>query len=132
MVAIMGIVMFMESHQLPVGEILTELGRRLRTERLNQNMTQQELADRAGVSVDTVRSIESAGNATLAVLAKMLRALGLDERLQMLVPSAVVSPIQVAEREGHVRERASGARSVATDIEWHFADAPHGTPPGTT
>jgi putative transcriptional regulator len=127
----MGRLTIMNTTEMPVGQILAELARRLKTERLNQNMTQQDLADRAGVSVDTVRSIESAGNATLAVLAKLLRALGLDERLQMLVPTIDVSPIQVAKREGHVRERATGTRTVGTEAEWRFADAPRGTPPGT-
>lgn len=120
--------MVMKSTEMPIGEILEELARRLRTERLNQNMTQQDLADRAGVSVDTVRSIETAGNPTLGVLAKVLRALGLDERLEMLVPSVAVSPIEVAKREGHVRQRATGARATGSGTEWHFADAPAGSP----
>lgn len=123
--------MVMNDTEMPVGQILAELARRLRTERLNQNMTQQNLADRAGVSVDTVRSVESAGNATLAVLIKVLRGLGLDERLQLLVPSVEVSPIELARRDGQMRERATGARAVAEIAEWHFAEAPEGRPPGT-
>ena len=84
--------MIMDNTEEPVGVILAELAERLRTERLNQNMTQRDLADRSGTSVDTVRSIEAGGNVTLAILVKVLRGLGLDERLYLLVPSAAVSP----------------------------------------
>jgi transcriptional regulator with XRE-family HTH domain len=123
--------MVMNNTEEPVGAILAELAARLRTERLNQNMTQRDLADRAGTSTDTVRSIETGGNVTLAVLVKVLRGLGMDERLYLLVPSAAVSPIEVAKRDGRVRKRATGARTVGDDAEWRFVDAPDGRPPGT-
>lgn len=121
--------MIMRYDQIPVGEILTELARRLRTERLNQNMTQKDLSDRAGVSVDTIRSIESGGNPTLAVLVKVLRGLALDDRLEMLIPSVDVSPIEVARREGQVRERATGTRAASGESDWQFANAPDSSPP---
>lgn len=120
--------MVMRFDELPVGEVLEELAVGVRTERLNQNLTQQTLADRAGVSVDTVRKLESGGNATLSVFVKVLRGLGLDGRLELLMPPAAASPIDVARREGRVRERASGTRSTASS-PWVFEDPPEGDPP---
>lgn len=116
--------------ELPIGQVLEELADRVRTERLNQNLTQQALADTAGVSVDTVRKLESGGNATLVVFVKVLRGLGLEGRLELLLPARPVSPIEVARREGHVRTRASGSRSPDPQ-PFSFENAPEGTPPGT-
>ncbi len=125
----MVIVMVMDYQSLPIGELLEDLAKRVRSERLNRNLTQRELADNAGVSVDTIRSLESGGNATLAVFVKVLRALDLDDRLALLIPAPTASPIQVAQREGYVRERASGSRSPGRSTEWQFEDAPDGSPP---
>jgi putative transcriptional regulator len=121
--------MIMSYSDMPVGEVLDEISKGLRFERLNQNLTQSALAERAGVAVDTIRSLEAGGNATLAVLVKVMRGLGLDGRLELLLPTPTASPIDVAKRDGRVRERATGSR-VSTPIgPWAFADAPDGLPP---
>lgn len=91
--------------------ILTELGARLRQQRLNMDMTQQELAERAGLSTRTVRSMEAGENPRLQTLIRVLRALGMIDRLDSLVPEVGPSPLQLLEMSGRRRRRASGRRS---------------------
>lgn len=124
--------MVMNDTDLPVGDILARLARQLRTERLNQNLTQMALAERSGISIDSVRSLEAGGNATLGVFIKVLRGLGIEDRLESVVPSAELSPIDLARRDGKVRRRASGKRSDTRSADWQFANPPQGAPPGTS
>jgi len=100
--------------------LLAEVGSRLRQERLNRNLTQQELANRAGVSVDTIRDVElGATNPTLRVLLQMLRGLDLLDRLDAMFPEPTPSPIQAAKLSRERRQRASKARPTETsDWEW--------------
>jgi len=91
--------------------VLGELGGRLARVRLDQNLTQRELADRAGVSKRTVERLESGAAATqLSGFIRVCRALGLLERLEVLVPAPLPSPIVQWKLRGKRRRRASSAR----------------------
>lgn len=61
--------------------ILTALGQQIAQERLKQNLTQLELATRAGVTYSTLRKIESTGQGGMAHYAAILLALGQLEQL---------------------------------------------------
>lgn len=90
--------------------MLDELGERLRNTRLNRDQSQAELADRAGVSVETVRKLEDGRNVSLTTLVKVLRALGRLDAFDGLIPEPGLSPIQLLEMQGRRRQRASGSR----------------------
>jgi transcriptional regulator with XRE-family HTH domain len=86
-----------------------ELGRRLRALRLEQRLTQQELADRANVSLGAVKHLEQATGATTTTLAKVVRALGQEHWIDALAPpTAAFSPLELLEerRRRARRERA--------------------------
>ena len=87
-------------------EILKELGGRLRSYRLQMNVTQAELATRAGVSRTTIRDAELGKDSQLYTLVKFLRALGRLDNLDAFLPSPSVSPIQLMKRQGKPRPRA--------------------------
>lgn len=87
--------------------VLGELGARLERLRLARNETQEDLAARAGVSRTTVISIEQGRGGTIKALLRVLRAHGLVEGLDALVPVPGVSPIELLEHQGHQRRRAS-------------------------
>ena len=88
-------------------EILKELSGRLRGYRLQLNLTQEELATRAGISRTTVRDAELGKDSQLSTLVKLLRALGRLGDLDAFVPAPTVSPIQLMKRQGKKpRQRA--------------------------
>lgn len=99
----------MDFYTLSDKAILAELGHRLRRLRLRKNITQQALAEATTVSVKTIKSLE-AGHGKLATLVAVLRELGALDQLDHLIPDVTVSPLQLAKRQGKVRERASGQR----------------------
>jgi len=60
------------------------LGYHVRTARLEKELTQAEIAERANVSIGAVRHLESGSGATVATLVKVLRALGKENWLRTL------------------------------------------------
>ena len=88
------------------GEILREVGARLRSFRLQQNVTQAELAETAGVGHSTVKRAEAGDSIALETIVKILRALGRVEALDSFLPEPLVSPIQLAEQRERGRQRA--------------------------
>ena len=83
------------------GEISTELGSRLKTRRLSLRMTQQELAQRAGLNVGTVKNLESkTGACTLDTVIRVSVALGLAAHFEPLFeqkPRSIAQMEQIAE-----------------------------------
>jgi len=106
------------------GRWLALLGERLARHRLNQNLSQAELAERAGVSVRTASRLENGEATQLDSFLRVLIALGLDGGLERLVPDVPASPIQQLERGGKRRRRASGTRSKRADAAqpWQWGD----------
>ena len=73
---------------------LQRLGQRLAQWRLAQNLTQAQLAEQAGLGLRTVQRMELGAAATqLSGFLRVCRVLGLVERLDLLVPEAVASPM---------------------------------------
>jgi transcriptional regulator with XRE-family HTH domain len=97
----------MLDEQLTDDAVMRELGQRLERRRLERNETQAELAARAGVSRTTVIRIEQGGGGTIKALLRILRADGLLGGLDALVPPPAPSPIELLERDGRQRRRAS-------------------------
>jgi len=89
--------------------IAAEIGERLKRARLNRDMTQSKVAERAGVSRLAVLNAEK-GNVRLKVLIAILSALDLAGELDLFLPGQEVSPVQLARLRGKVRQRASGQR----------------------
>ncbi len=89
--------------------IAAELGRRLRRERLNRNITQAQLADRAGIGRRTLQNAERGEGTALPTLIAILRALDLLHRLDALLPEPEASPVELAKLHGDRRQRASGS-----------------------
>jgi transcriptional regulator with XRE-family HTH domain len=90
--------------------VLRELGERLARQRLERNLTQRDLAHEAGVSARTISLIETGRSITLGSLVRILRALGILDSLNQMLPASGPSPIEELERGGKRRERASRPR----------------------
>ncbi|MBC8084745.1 MAG: helix-turn-helix transcriptional regulator [Hymenobacter sp.] len=83
-----------------------EIGRNLQLIRLNQDISQQELAVQTGVSRFTISQVENGRPASTLTLVQLLRALGRLDVLEVLEESATISPLQAARLVGQQRQRA--------------------------
>lgn len=92
--------------------VLDELGQRLKQTRLRRNLTQRHLAEEAGVSLATVRSLEDGKPSHLVTLVRVLRVLGLLGGLERAIPEPPPSPIEELHLRGRERRRASSPRSA--------------------
>lgn len=74
-------------------EIITELGRRFKEYRLTYKLTQKEAADRAGVSLVTLRQFENgkAYNINMGNFLALLRVVDCLEQMDNLLPEIPVS-----------------------------------------
>lgn len=105
--------------------VLRELGSRLAAARLLRNQTQAALAEEAGVSKRTVERLEAGEVAArLSGLVRVIRALGMADRLDSLVPPPVASPVEQLKLAGRHRQRASGLRGPTrvTKRKWTWGD----------
>ena len=89
------------------------LGQRIRAWRLRNNQTQQQMADATGLSVNVIKSLE-AGKGKLSTVIAVLRELRLLDELDAFIREPDISPLQLAKRQGKVRQRASGSRGKRT------------------
>lgn len=91
--------------------LLSEIGESLRQVRLQRNLTQQIVAERSGVSFNTVGNIELGKCASLKSFLAVCRTLGKTDWIKTLAPPLGVSPIEMMKRMGKPqRQRASTAR----------------------
>jgi transcriptional regulator with XRE-family HTH domain len=93
-----------------VEELLQGIGGNLRALRVNSQLSQEETAAKAGVSLRTLGTLENEGRSTVETLLRVLRALGVSEPLGSLVPPVRVSPMALlrsATPPQRVRKRRS-------------------------
>ncbi len=88
--------------------IRQELGKRLKNERLNQNITQTVLAERAGISRRTLVGVERGEPFTIDTLLSILRELDRLSQIDLFLPEPEISPIQMSKLKGKKRQKASG------------------------
>lgn len=94
--------------------ILEEIGSRLRRTRLDRNLSQVDLARRAGIGRMTLQRIEEGKSPSLVNLIRVLRALDGLDGLDRLVAEPPPSPIDELKRRGRQRQRAGSARGPKT------------------
>jgi transcriptional regulator with XRE-family HTH domain len=96
--------------------LLQLIGARLARLRLSKNLTQQQLAEQAGLGVRTVQRLELGEAATqLSGFVRVCRVLGIVTQFDALLPEPAASPmaqLTQLKRAGHPRKRASGRKST--------------------
>lgn len=93
--------------------ILNRIGNKLKATRLKQNITQQSLADSAGISLSSLKKVEKGEIGSFDSLLRVLRTLGKLDVLQPLVDEEQLSPSEYYElvqsnAAKHQRQRAVG------------------------
>ena len=112
----------MEFERRPVAEWIAELGSRISRHRLNQDLSQAELARRAGISLRTVARMEAGEAVQLESFLRLLSALGLEGALGSLIPEVPESPIRQLERGPAERQRASRRREEPEKSDWEWGE----------
>ena len=104
--------------------LLKLIGERLARLRLSKNLTQQQLAEQAGLGLRTVQRLEQGAAATqLSGFVRVCRVLGLVERFESLVPEEAASPMAQLKQQGRKRQRATGKKAVAgTPKKWTWGE----------
>ena len=93
-----------------------ELGARLQAHRLNQNLSQAELAFATGLARKTITNLETGHGGTLLTFIAILRGLGLLNQLDAFIPAPGPSPIQLVKLAGKQRRRATGRRKLTDAV----------------
>jgi transcriptional regulator with XRE-family HTH domain len=90
--------------------ILSEIGLRVSRQRLNRDITQIDLARRAGVARMVVQRLESGRGCTVENLIRVMRTFGLLDQLDAFLPETGLSPLQLAKSRGRQRLHAFSKR----------------------
>lgn len=93
-------------------ELSREIARRLRVSRVAGGWSQKELAARSGISVTSLARFEQTGAITLNNLLSVLRAMGLAQRAEDLIPDHEgPSPLELLDADRRQQKSAPGIRS---------------------
>lgn len=90
--------------------IIKDLGERTASIRLSRNISQDDLAGRAGITRRTLSRLETGQGATLDTFVRVLRGLGLEEHLQALLPNPGIQPIRRHSGKTQERKRARASK----------------------
>ncbi len=88
-------------------DILLDIGRRIKMQRINQNLTAKKLSVISGVSLRTISGFERGEkNISLINFIEILRALKLLNHLENLIPELpLISPLEMVALEKKQRNR---------------------------
>lgn len=89
--------------------IIKHLGAFVRHHRLEQNITQKDLAGKAGINRTTMSDLELGKRCQLVTLIQVLRILNKLHVFESFEIKQKISPIKLAEMEMKRRQKASGA-----------------------
>jgi transcriptional regulator with XRE-family HTH domain len=105
--------------------LLKLIGERLARLRLSKNLTQEQLAEQAGLGLRTVQRLELGVAATqLTGFIRICRALDLIERFEVLIPEAAASPVARLKLHSRQRQRASRPKSeAAKPKKWTWGES---------
>ena len=99
--------------------LIETIGSFIKDCRLQQNKTQQQVADAAGVSRSTLVQLENGSGGNLSSLIQVLRALEQLHLLQNFEVRDKISPIQLAKAELNKRKRArNGNKKKKPETNW--------------
>ena len=88
--------------------IIQTIGNFVRHHRLDQNITQMELATKAGINRTTLSDLELGRRCQLVTLIQVLRILNKLHVFELFEVKQQISPIKLAQMEMKKRQKASG------------------------
>ena len=100
--------------------IVANLGEFVKHHRLEQNKTQSQVAEQAGINRLTLIEFERGKRISIITFIQLLRALNLLHMLEQFKINPQLSPIQLAEMEQAKRKRATRTKKTSkkTKSNW--------------
>ena len=86
-------------------EYIKELGQKIKAYRVMNQMSQQDLEDKTGVSKRSISRLEQGESVQVDNLFKILLALGLGENIDLLVPDQTKRPSYYLEKQENKQKR---------------------------
>ena len=110
------------TYQSTKEEIQEELVRRAREYRLSAQMTQEELADKAVVSVGTVCRFERGEDIGFSKVISILCALGIGKNLEEMIPDPADRPTYHLANSNTKKKRVRHQKDEPNRTEWKWGD----------
>ena len=101
--------------------VLSELGARIKRNRIDMQLSQQDFAAKAGISTRTLSAAENGEDIRLSSLLRILRTLGCLENLDLLLPELAFDP-ESYRTLGRERKRISKSNKNRNKIKWKWED----------
>ena len=98
-------------------EYIKELGQKIKTYRIMNEMSQQDLEDKSGVSKRSISRLEQGESVQVDNLFKILLALGLGDNIELLVPDQTKRPSYYLEQSGKQPKRVR-KKTEKNDFKW--------------
>ena len=99
-----------------------ELGARLARQRLARNVTQQALAETAGIGLRTLRRIEAGEPSSVDSVLRIALALGLADGLMSGIPEQAIRPIERVDSRRGERRRARPPKTREPEEPWMWSE----------
>ena len=103
-------------------QIEAALCKRLEGIRLSRNITQEQLAEEAGVSTRTIGRLEKGQGVSMDTFIRVMMALNIQQNLEALLPDPNVRPIERVGMGAAERKRARPAKSMDELPGWSWGD----------
>lgn len=98
-------------------EYIKELGQKIKTYRVMKEMSQQDLAEKTGVSKRSISRLEQGESVQVDNLFKILLALGLSDNIDLLVPDQTRRPSYYLENKENKPKRVR-KKTEKTGFKW--------------
>ena len=91
-------------------QISENLAIRLKNYRIHKHFTQKELAEKSGISINSIQNLEQGEMVSMRVLLAVLRILKLTNNIETLVPDISISPIMMLQLQKERKQRVKKAK----------------------
>ena len=100
------------TNAMQISDFEREIGKRIARYRIDGNLSQKELADKAGIGLVTLIRLESGESINTRTLYKVLKALSVLENMEILLPDADFRPIDYLRYTKKAPQRVSKKKGV--------------------
>src|SRR3546814_15063182 len=102
----------------PLSVLLSDLGKQIEAYRISRNLKQAELAEMAGISRSTLARLEAGNGGTIDSLARIMRALEIEDRLLDVMPDDKLRTLDPRSDTRKARQRVGQASGGEAGGGW--------------